>query len=80
LQDATKREDLLKPTSPIAQKAALASDSQIKVGIRPMARIKPKPLQTLVGSGKVCHVLLIVFKVFCVEAVREVLLTNLCIA
>ncbi|KAK2170352.1 hypothetical protein LSH36_3g17077 [Paralvinella palmiformis] len=41
------REDLVKPTNPIAQKAALSSHNQYKVSPRPMARIKPKVLNTV---------------------------------
>ena len=52
LQDDKKREDVLKPTNPAAQKAALAGTSQYKVSPRPTAKIKPKPIQSLV-NGKV---------------------------
>ena len=52
MQDDKKREDVLKPTNPAAQKAALAGTSQYKVSPRPTAKIKPKPIQSLV-NGKV---------------------------
>ena len=52
LQDDKKREDVLKPTNPAAQKAALAGTSQYKVSPRPTAKIKPKSIQSLV-NGKV---------------------------
>ena len=52
-QNNVSREDLVKPTNPIAQKAALSSHNQYKVSPRPMARIKPKVLNT-VPKEKVC--------------------------
>lgn len=52
-ESSKKLEDVLKPTNPVAQKAALAN--QHKVSPRPMAKIKPKALSGgLSGSGKVC--------------------------
>jgi hypothetical protein len=53
-QDTISREELLKPTNPVAQKAALASGNQYKVSPRPTARIKPKPIHSLVNN-KVTH-------------------------
>jgi len=52
-QDATKRDELLKPTNPAAQRAALASDAQLKVGGQSLTKLKPKPLHSLVTTGKV---------------------------
>ena len=51
-QDQSKREEMLKPTNPAAQKAALNGTSQYKVSPRPTAKIKPKPIQSL-ANGKV---------------------------
>ena len=53
LQDATKRDELLKPTNPAAQRAALANDTQLKVGGQSLTKLKPKPLHSLVTTGKV---------------------------
>ncbi len=50
MQDDSKREAALKPTNPAAQKAALANNSQYKVSPRPTAKIKPKPLQSIVNG------------------------------
>ncbi|XP_013408855.1 nuclear pore complex protein Nup98-Nup96-like [Lingula anatina] len=47
--DPSKREDM-KPTNPLAQKAALNTSSQYKVSSRPSAKIKPKPLHSLVNG------------------------------
>ena len=58
LQNDKKREDVLKPTNPAAQKAALAGTSQYKVSPRPTAKIKPKPIQSLV-NGKVRNLTLL---------------------
>jgi len=52
-QDATKRDELLKPTNPAAQRAALAGDAQLKVGGQSLTKLKPKPLHSLVTTGKV---------------------------
>ena len=49
--DLGKREELIKPTSIAAQKAALANSAQFKVSPRPTAKIKPKPLHSL-ANGK----------------------------
>ncbi|XP_076117193.1 nuclear pore complex protein Nup98-Nup96-like isoform X3 [Mytilus galloprovincialis] len=49
-QTETKREDLLKPTNPIAQKAVLTS--QFKVSPRPTARVKPKSLHNVLNGSK----------------------------
>ena len=54
IQDGKKKEDILKPTNPAAQKAALSGTSQYKVSPRPTAKIKPKPIQSLV-NGKVSY-------------------------
>ncbi|KAL4230158.1 Nuclear pore complex protein Nup98-Nup96 [Mactra antiquata] len=47
---STKLQEVLKPTNPVAQKAALAN--QHKVSPRPMAKIKPKALSGVSGNGK----------------------------
>lgn len=52
LQDPSKKDELLKPTNPVAQKAMLAASSQLKVTGQPNYRIKPKPLQSII-TGKV---------------------------
>ncbi|CAC5367870.1 PSMD8 [Mytilus coruscus] len=49
-QTETKREDLLKPTNPIAQKAVLTS--QFKVSPRPTTRVKPKSLHNVLNGSK----------------------------
>ena len=50
--DSAKREELLKPTNPAAQRDALKS-SQYKVSPRPASKIKLKPLHSIL-NGKVC--------------------------
>lgn len=42
--DTVLQDDLLKPTNPLAQKAALSSQHQYKVSPTSTSRIKPKPL------------------------------------
>jgi hypothetical protein len=49
----TKREEVLKPTNPVAQKALLAN--QHKVSPRPMAKIRPKALSGALNGSKVGH-------------------------
>jgi len=51
-QDPARKDELLRPTNPEAQKATLAASSQLKVTNRPNYKIKPKPLQSII-SGKV---------------------------
>ncbi|XP_012944343.1 nuclear pore complex protein Nup98-Nup96 [Aplysia californica] len=51
-QNKEKREDVLKPTNPNAQKAVLSSANQYKVSPRPSTRIKPKSLHNLINGGK----------------------------
>ncbi|XP_048244213.1 nuclear pore complex protein Nup98-Nup96-like isoform X2 [Haliotis rufescens] len=51
-QNSEKREEVLKPTNPAAQKAALSSSSQYKVSPRPTAKIKPKSLHSLMNGSK----------------------------
>ena len=52
LQSDAKKEELLKPTNPAAQKAALSQTTQYKVSPRPTAKIKPRPIHSL-ANGKV---------------------------
>lgn len=59
LQDSAKRDELLKPTNPAAQRAALASDAQLKVGGQSLTKLKPKPLHTIASTGKVSQLLII---------------------
>ncbi|OWF51062.1 Nuclear pore complex protein Nup98-Nup96 [Mizuhopecten yessoensis] len=49
-QSEIKREELLKPTNPAAQKAALSN--QFKVSPRPTARVKPKSLHSVLNGSK----------------------------
>ncbi|XP_053400747.1 nuclear pore complex protein Nup98-Nup96-like [Mercenaria mercenaria] len=49
-ESKTKREDVLKPTNPVAQKAILAN--QHKVSPRPMAKIRPKALSGALNGNK----------------------------
>ncbi|XP_033744102.1 nuclear pore complex protein Nup98-Nup96-like [Pecten maximus] len=49
-QSEVKREELLKPTNPAAQKAALSN--QFKVSPRPTARVKPKSLHSVLNGSK----------------------------
>ena len=49
-QTETKREDILKPTNPVAQKAVLTN--QYKVSPRPTARIKPKSFHNVLNGSK----------------------------
>ncbi|XP_069129368.1 nuclear pore complex protein Nup98-Nup96-like isoform X2 [Argopecten irradians] len=49
-QSEVKREELLKPTNPAAQKAALSN--QFKVSPRPTARVKPKSLHGVLNGSK----------------------------
>ena len=51
-QNSGKREEILKPTNPIAQKAVLNSGGY-KVSPRPVAKIKPKSLHGLLAGTKV---------------------------
>lgn len=51
IKETNKREELLKPTNPAAQKAVL-SNNQYKVSPLPSAKIKPKPIP-LIPNGKV---------------------------
>ena len=51
-QDDKKREELVKPTNPAAQKAALTGTTQYKVSPRPASKIKPRPLHSI-ANGKV---------------------------
>lgn len=52
-QDPARKDELLRPTNPEAQKATLAASSQLKVTNRPNYRIKPKPLQSIItGKGQ----------------------------
>lgn len=51
IKDNNKREEILKPTNPAAQKAVMASN-QYKVSPGPIGKIKPKPIQA-VAVGKV---------------------------
>jgi len=56
---STKREEILKPTNPAAQKALMAN--QHKVSPRPMAKIKPKALSGVMNGNKVhAHFLMII--------------------
>ncbi|KAK7096689.1 nuclear pore complex protein Nup98-Nup96-like [Littorina saxatilis] len=50
-QNAGKREEILKPTNPAAQKAVLSSGGY-KVSPRPVAKIKPKSLHSLLSGSK----------------------------
>jgi len=50
-ETSTKREDLLRPTNPAAQKAVLANKH--KVSPRPMSKIKPKALSGNLNGSKV---------------------------
>ncbi|KAG8453154.1 hypothetical protein GDO86_004828 [Hymenochirus boettgeri] len=50
ISDTKKKEELLKPTNPAAQKA-LMSPSHYKLTTRPAARVRPRALQS-VGMGK----------------------------
>lgn len=54
---STKREEILKPTNPAAQKALLAN--QHKVSPVPISKIKPKALSNVLNGNKVrfCPVL-----------------------
>uniref|UniRef100_A0A646QCP4 Nuclear pore complex protein Nup98-Nup96 n=1 Tax=Hemiscolopendra marginata TaxID=943146 RepID=A0A646QCP4_9MYRI len=51
LESSGKREEVLKPTNPAAQKA-LAANGQFKVSPHPTAKMKPKPIHSVV-NGKV---------------------------
>ncbi|XP_041359202.1 nuclear pore complex protein Nup98-Nup96-like [Gigantopelta aegis] len=51
-QNAARKDEVLKPTNPAAQKAALSSASQYKVSPRPTAKIKPKSLHSLMNGTK----------------------------
>ncbi|XP_067137824.1 nuclear pore complex protein Nup98-Nup96-like isoform X2 [Centruroides vittatus] len=51
IKDNNKREEILKPTNPAAQKAVMASN-QYKVSPVPIGKVKPKPIQA-VAVGKV---------------------------
>ncbi|CAH1777571.1 unnamed protein product [Owenia fusiformis] len=51
-QTGASRAEVLRPTNPVAQKAALSNgSSQYKVSPRPASKIKPKPLHSL-ANGK----------------------------
>lgn len=52
IQDPAKKEEMLKPTNPEAQKA-LTSSVQYKVSSRPIIKLKPRPLLAF-NNGKVC--------------------------
>ncbi len=59
-QDGKKREELLKPTNPVAQKMTLNANAQYKVSTTPTAKIKPKPRRSLpVGRVSILHMFLI---------------------
>ncbi|XP_050416506.2 nuclear pore complex protein Nup98-Nup96 isoform X1 [Patella vulgata] len=47
-----KKEDVLKPTNPTAQRAALMTSSQYKVSPGPTKKVKPKSLHNLLNGGK----------------------------
>ncbi|KAK3588728.1 hypothetical protein CHS0354_019194 [Potamilus streckersoni] len=49
---STKLEDVLKPTNPAAQKAALAQTGLYKVSNRPTAKVKPKSIHGILNGGK----------------------------
>ncbi|XP_006825402.1 nuclear pore complex protein Nup98-Nup96-like [Saccoglossus kowalevskii] len=49
LQDSSRKEEILKPTSSAAQKA-LTTPSHYKLSVRPTAKIKAKPLYSIAGK------------------------------
>ncbi|XP_064636233.1 nuclear pore complex protein Nup98-Nup96-like isoform X2 [Lineus longissimus] len=52
LKHDINKEEILKPTNPAAQKAALSAATQFKISSRPVAKIKPKSLQSVNGKAQ----------------------------
>jgi len=56
-QDPARREALLQPTNPAAQKATLAAGAHFRVQNRSAAKMKPQPLHSIVaGRVRLCFV------------------------
>ena len=62
-ESTTKREDVLKPTNPAAQKAVMAN--QHKVSPRPVAKIRPKALHGRRSGDKVSYHYFLLFHDIC---------------